>query len=327
VIGTITTLSASSGTLAISPGGQDSSSPVNLTTVASTVISVDGSTVPGLAALAVGMRVTAVYQVNNGVNTALRINASSKAQISGIIKSVSADGNTLSIVLSGQSAGAVISITLTGTTGVSLSGARSQASSLLPGMEIRAYCQIGSSGITATQIQAHDKLHVAGTITAVTAASGSTTAGTITLTPANDTSVNLNVDLGSGSGVVTLDGNTVTALASLLPGTHAKATYQLTGTGNNVIRMHVSDMLRVHGTISAVTIAAGSTTAGIVTITPTQGTPVNLNVNLGSKTTLRVNGSAVTTLNSLQSGMRVEARYQVTGDGNNATSLSARSGS
>jgi len=250
VSGTITAVSATAGTLAITYGGQANGAAVNLTVTSSTAITIDGTTSQGLANLVVGMRAMVVYQASSGVNTALQINASSKAR-------------------------------------------------------------------------------VAGTVTTVTPAAGSTMMGTVTLTPADASAVTLTVNLGSGSGstTVSLDGSAVTALGSLLPGMRAKSVYQITSNGNNAIQIHADDMIRLHGTITAVTLSTGSTTNGTVTITPASGSAVNLNVTLGNGTTVTLNGSTVTALSSLSSGMRVEARYQVTSSGDNASFLRARSGS
>jgi len=250
VTGIITAISSTAGTLSITSFGQTGGTAVNLTITSSTAINIDGTTGQGLANLVLGMPASAVYQASGGVNTALQINASSKARVTG-------------------------------------------------------------------------------SITAVTPASGSTTIGTVTVTPADGSAVTLNVNLGSGAGTTTvrLDGSAVTSLTSLLPGMHAKAEYRVTSSGNNATHLHVNDMIRLHGTISAVMLSAGSTTTGTVTINPASGSAVIVTVNLGNGTTATLNGSSITALNTLASGMRLEVRYQVSSSGNIVSFLKARSGS
>jgi hypothetical protein len=203
--------------------------------------------VPGFAALGFLFGTTSPVEAQRGTRGtpnrsgpgtfAKPSNASSKSQVIGTVTAISADGCTLTITPSGQANSAAIDLTVTGDTGISLNGVKAKALvSLSPGMQIKVYCQVGSSGTTATQIQASDKLQVAGTITAVSpAASGSTTTGTVTLTSNDGTTVTLNVNLGSGAGStrVKLDGRVVTALASLLPGMRVEARYQVTSDGND----------------------------------------------------------------------------------------------
>lgn len=232
VTGTVTAISTTAGTLTITPAGQANNQAVNLTVTSSTAISIDGTTGQSLANLVAGMSAVAVYQAAGGINTALQIRASSKVLIAGTITAISPDGSTLTITPSGNNASPA-TVTVSSGTSVCLNGSKGQnTSSLVPGMQVKLDCQLGSTGTSATQIQASDKLHVRGTITAVALATGSTTSGVVTITPANGNAVSLNVDLNNGT-TVTFNGTAVTSLNGLAVGMRAEARYQVTSSGNN----------------------------------------------------------------------------------------------
>jgi hypothetical protein len=166
--------------------------------------------------------------------------ATTKVRIAGTITAVSSDGTTVTVTPSGQANSPTIDVTIVTGTAISLDGTKGKtAAHLLPGMMIQADCQMGATNSTAMQIQASGLLRVQGTISALTPATGSTTAGTVTIASANGSTTALNVDLSNGT-TVTLDGSAVVALSSLSTGMRAEARYQVTSSGNK------ASTLRVH---------------------------------------------------------------------------------
>jgi hypothetical protein len=324
VSGTITALASDGSTLSITASQPANSQAVTLNVTSSTGISLDGVTGKSVTNLVVGMRAKAGYQLTSSGNNATQVDASDIFHVSGTITALASDGSKLRITP--DSATTAIKLAITSSTVIRVDNVKGQtAANLVVGMRAKATYQLTSTGNNATQIDASDKLHVDGTIAAVTLSTTSTTTGTVTVTPVNGSAVTLNINLGNGNGTTTvkLDDTAVTSLATLLPGMRVKAHYQLTSTGNNATRIDASDQFRVHGTITALTPLAGSTTAGTLTVTPNNSSAVTLNVDVGNGTTVSVSGATVTTLNSLATGMRVEARYQLTSFGNNASLVKA----
>ena len=277
VTGTITAVSSTGNTLTVTPAQPSNSTALTLTVTANTAISLDGVTGKGLANLAVGMQAGVVYQTSGGVNTALQVNATDRFHVSGTITALASDGSTLTITPSEPASSPAVTLNITSSTAVSLDGVTGTAvSNLVVGMRARAGYQLTSSGNNATHIEASDRFRVSGTITAL-ASDGSRLA--ITPDSTGSTAVKMAVTTSTSIRLDDVKGKTV---ANLLVGMRARATYQLTSSGNNATHIEASDRLHVDGTIAALTLTTGSTTAGTVTVAPATGSAVTLNVNLGT---------------------------------------------
>jgi hypothetical protein len=146
---------------------------------------------------------------------------------------------------------------------------------------------------------------VRGTITAI---SGTTT-GTVTITPANGTAVTVNI---TTSTKITRNGQTAT-LADLQKKDKASATYD---SSNNALRLEArTPVFSVRGTITAI---SGNAVPATVTITPSSGAAVTLNITASTKI---IRNGQTATLADLQQNDKARAVYD---SRNNALTLAAR---
>jgi hypothetical protein len=213
--------------------------------------------------------------------------------------------------------GNAATLTVTANTKISVDGVGGKAvTDLLVGMPAEARYQVTATANNALRIEASDMVRVTGTITVVKLAT-STTPATVTITLTGGNTVTLTVTANTKISVNGVGGKAVTDLFVGMP---AEATYQVTATAYNALRIEASDMARVTGTITAVT-PAGKTTPALVTITPTGGNTATLTVTANTK--ISVNGVGGKAVTDLLVGMPAEATYQVTATAYNALRIEA----
>jgi hypothetical protein len=220
-------------TVTITP--DNGTAAVTLTVTATTKISVDGVAGKAVSDLLVGMQAQAKYQVTATANNALSIAAYDMLRVTGTItKVVPAGMTTPATVTITPTGGTAVTLTVTATTKISVDEVGGKAvTDLLVGMQAEAKYQVTAIANNALSIAANDRVRVTGIITKVVPAAG-TIPATVTITPTAGTAVTLTVTATIRISVNGVSGKTVTDLKVGLP---AEATYQVTATANNALRI------------------------------------------------------------------------------------------
>jgi cold shock CspA family protein/phage terminase large subunit-like protein len=285
--GTLAAVDTSASTVTITPkkGGSD----VTLTVDANTLIKRNSRTAT-LADLQVGDKVEAKY--DPATMLAFKIKAKFKvSELKGIIVAVDTSASTVTITP--KKGGTDVTLNVDANTSIKRKGPATLAD-LQIGDKIEA--KYDPAAMLAIKIEAKPNLaKVKGTIAAI-----DTAAGTLTITPKN----------GSPDVTLTVDANTYikrngqpATLADLLVGDRVEAKYNPATMLAASIK--ASNLLEVKGSIAAV-----DTTAGTVTITPSDGSgDVTLTVDANTRIERY---DAPATLADLLVGDPVEAKYDPT---------------
>jgi uncharacterized protein YecA (UPF0149 family) len=242
------------------------STPVKLTTSASTQVFLDGHK-SNLAAIAVGDQARALYDSKTSIAAVIHAESPHHelAEVEGKVTAVSGS----SITITPEEHGAPVTLGTDASTHVFLNGTASTLAAVAVGDQARALYD--SSTLIASVIQAqsphHELAEVEGKVTAVGSSS-------ITIAPQKGTPVALAT---SATTQVFLDG-AVSKLTAIKVGDNARALYDATSLIAAVIQAESPhhELAEVEGKVTAVT-------ASSITIAPEEGAPVALGTDGSTK--------------------------------------------
>jgi hypothetical protein len=300
VSGTITAISGTTApaTVTITPS-KGAAVTVNVTTSTKIVRNGQAAT---LADLQKNDEARAVYDTTN--NNALVLEAHVKVSIvRGAITAISGTSVPAKVTIT-PTTGAAVTVTVTTNTKILRNG----QTATLADLRLNDQAEVSyDANNNAVVLKAHLKVTVVrGTITAI---SGTTVPATVTITPATGTAVTVNVT----ASTKILRNRQPATLADLQLNDHAEATYD--ASNNAVVLTEHVKVSEVRGTITAI---SGTTLPATVTITPTSGAAVTVNVTASTQIT---RNRQTATLADLQPDDKAKAVYD---SANNALVLEAR---
>ena len=162
---------------------------------------------------------------------------------------------------------------------------------------VPAALMVLSTGVMAAPGPTTPVAGVEGKITAV-----DTTAGTVTITSENGTSISLNV---TDNTDIIVPGKESATITDLQAGANVESKYEVSTRNALYIKVVNPNSARVQGQITSVN--ATDATAGTVTITPQKGSPVTLSVT--ANTDLEIWGKQQAQITDLKVGDLAAAQY------------------
>ena len=297
VRGVVRDVSVALGTLTIATGGGDRSLTLNV--APDTPISLNDRPAT-LADLRRGFEVVASYVVAS--LQAVRIAATSRAEVQGVIRAVDSEADTVTI--SPLVEGAAVQVHVTASTVITVDGERAEMERLQPGMPAKVVFNLGSFEALSIAARSEGAVEctpagVAGSILRVDLEGGH-----VAIHPADGiNAVTLNV---TNRTEITLNGRPA-RLSDLAPTMRVEARFCRENLNATAIAAHSDgdcSLVGVSGSIARVDVEGGH-----LVISHDQTTEAALlTLNVTNRTEITLNGRPVR-LHELAAGMRVEARF------------------